>query len=457
MTNRRKRQQSSSSIMLRNLITMVTILTVSLGVCIIIAVGHQLLEEVHQTTNQITTSLEKTYIDGDDDWQEWRRNNTLDTSASFVYIHNLQKDDNGARYFSPNTEHILQIKPIKIPFISHLYYRPDFGFLYHRVVHAKGIYYTLWQSMHSQLEILLRVILVTAILLGVTLIIMPLYIRRLTKHLTDPIVNLSQNTKIIASAEEPGSMRLPVPEQPTEVTDLATNFNELLVMLNKRQEQQKLFVMNAAHELRTPIATIRSHAQLIERHGKDHPEIIEKSVRYITDESRQMQQLIDELLALSRADQLVLDVHDIDLSNMIANTVQSLNNTFPQKFITTIKPNVHMIGNANAIDQILNSLLTNASKYSPEDSTIEIQLETNAQENYVITIKDQGQGISNEDKAHIFERFYRSAEVRGSVKGTGLGLAIADQLIKLMGGTIQVKDNHPQGSVFILTIPAHTT
>jgi signal transduction histidine kinase len=122
----------------------------------------------------------------------------------------------------------------------------------------------------------------------------------------------------------------------------------------------------------------------------------------------------------------------------------------------TIKPDVHMVGNANAIDQILNSLLTNASKYSSEDSTIEIQLETNSLGDYVIAIKDQGQGISDEDKAHIFERFYRSAEVRGSVKGTGLGLAIADQLIKLMGGTIQVKDNRPQGSVFILTIPAHS-
>lgn len=457
MMKHRKQQQSSATIMLRNLITMVMILTVSLGVCIIIAVGHQLLEEVQQTTDHITTSLKKANIDGDDDWQEWRRNNTLDTSASYVYVHNLRQDAKRERYFSPNAQHILQIKPVKVPFIPNLYYRPAFGFLYHRVVHAKGIYYTLWQSMHAQLEVLLRVILVTAILLGVTLIIMPLYIRRLTKRLTNPIADLSQNTKIIATAKEPGSMRLPVPEQPTEVTELATNFNELLAMLDKRQEQQRLFVMNAAHELRTPIATIRSHAQLIERHGKAHPEIIEKSVRYITDESRQMQQLIDELLALSRADQLVLDVHDIDLSSIIANTVQSLNNTFPQKFITTIKPDVHMVGNANAIDQILNSLLTNASKYSSEDSTIEIQLETNSLGNYVIAIKDQGQGISDEDKAHIFERFYRSAEVRGSVKGTGLGLAIADQLIKFMGGTIQVKDNHPQGSVFILTIPAYTT
>nr|WP_257593999.1 histidine kinase dimerization/phospho-acceptor domain-containing protein [Lactiplantibacillus plantarum] len=74
------------------------------------------------------------------------------------------------------------------------------------------------------------------------------------------------------------------------------------------RSSKKLFVMNAAHELRTPIATIRSHAQLIERHGKDHPEIITKSVGYITEESRQMQHLIDELLQLSRADRLALDL-----------------------------------------------------------------------------------------------------------------------------------------------------
>lgn len=447
-----QRNQSSAAIMLRSLMTMVTVLTLVLGLLIILTVGHQLIAEVHSTTTNITNSLTKVNIDGDDDWKSWRKNSTLDTSASYVYVHNRRQDATTEYYFSPNARDLLKVKPVKIPLVRNVYYRPGFGFLYHRTVHARGITYTLWQNMFSQLAVLFRVIEVTGILLILTLLVAPLYIRRLTKRLTGPVSGLSRTTRTIAASKEPGSMKLPVPSRPTEVTELATNFNELLSMLNERQEQQKLFVMNAAHELRTPIATIRSHAQLIERHGKAHPEIIEKSVRYITEESRQMQQLIEELLALSRADRLVLEVSNVDLSAAVATTVQKLNSTFPQTFKTDITPNIHLTGNENAIEQILNSILTNASKYSPDDSTIEVNLVQNSDSSSQIDIKDQGRGISNEDKKHIFERFYRSADVRGSVSGTGLGLAIAVQLTELIGGELNVKDNHPTGTIFTLTM-----
>lgn len=457
MKKGKQRNQSSAAIMLRSLITMVVVLTLALGLMIILAVGHQLLREVASNTVNITNSLIKVNIDGDDDWKSWRKNSTLDTSASYVYVHNRRKDAKTEYYFSPNARDLLKVKPVKVPLVPHVYYRPGFGFLYHRLVHARGISYTLWQNMYSQLAVLFRVIEVTGFLLILTLLVAPLYIRRLTKRLTDPVSSLSQTTKVIVAAKEPGSMKLPVPNRPMEVSELATNFNELLSKLDKRQEQQKLFVMNAAHELRTPIATIRSHAQLIERHGKEHPEIIEKSVRYITEESRQMQQLIEELLALSRADRLVLEVQTLDLSAVVANTVQKMTETFPQTFKTEIAPNVHLTGNENAIEQILNSILTNASKYSPKDSTIEISLIQTEDGDSQIAIKDQGRGISDEDKAHIFERFYRSADVRGSVSGTGLGLAIASQLTELLGDDLSVKDNHPTGTIFTLKITSSST
>ncbi|MFC6254163.1 sensor histidine kinase [Secundilactobacillus hailunensis] len=453
----RQRSQSSAAIMLRSLVTMVLVLTLALSLVIILAVGHQLLTEVSLTTRNITNSLTKANIDGTDDWQNWRRNSTLNTSASYVYVHNRREDAKTEYYFSPNARYLLKVKPVKVPLIHNVYFRPGFGFLYHRMVHTRGITYTLWQNMYSQLAVLFRVIQVTGLLLILTLLVTPLYIRRLTKRLTGPVSGLSQTTKVITAAKEPGSMKLPVPKQPTEVTELATNFNELLAMLDERQEQQKLFVMNAAHELRTPIATIRSHAQLIERHGKEHPEIIGKSVRYITEESRQMQQLIEELLALSRADRLVLDVAELDLSAVVTNTVQKITGTFPQTFKTDITPNVQLTGNENAIEQILNSILTNASKYSPADSTIEINLLQTSKGTSQISVKDQGRGISDDDKPHIFERFYRSADVRGSVAGTGLGLAIASQLTTLIGGELTVSDNHPSGSVFTLAINSNAS
>ncbi|MHA5176465.1 sensor histidine kinase [Oenococcus oeni] len=446
----KKNKQSSAAIMLHSLMRFIIIVTLLLGAAIIIAVGHQLLEEVQTTTSHITASLKQTDIDGDDDWESWRKNSTLDTSATYVYVHNKRADAKVSQYFSPHAEKVLKVTPTKVPFLTNVYYHPGIGLLYHRMVHARGIYCTLWQNMNPQLAVLLRVIEVTAILLAVTLLATPLYIRRLTKRLTDPLTTLSHTTQMIAGAKEPGAMRLPVPAQPTEVTELAGNFNELLSMLNERQEQQKLFVMNAAHELRTPIATIRSHAQLIERHGENHPEIITKSVGYITEESRQMQQLIDELLQLSCADRLALDLTPLDLSATVTTIMQKIAGTFEQTAITEIQPDIHITGNESAIEQILVNLVTNAAKYSPAASQITVTLTQQANEAAALAVKDQGSGISAEDKSHIFERFYRSADVRGTVAGTGLGLAIATQLAQLSNSELTVADDQPQGTIFTL-------
>ena len=209
-------------------------------------------------------------------------------------------------------------------------------------------------------------------------------------------------------------------------------------------------MMNAAHELRTPIATIRSHAQLIERHGKDHPEIITKSVGYITEESRQMQHLIDELLQLSRADRLALDLTPLDLSATVTTIMQKIAGTFEQTVTTEIQPDIHITGNESAIEQILVNLVTNAAKYSPAASQITVTLTQQANEAAALAVKDQGSGISAEDKSHIFERFYRSADVRGTVAGTGLGLAIATQLAQLSNSELTVADDQPQGTIFTL-------
>lgn len=432
----KKNKQSSAAIMLRSMMRFIIIVTLLLGAAIIIAVGHQLLEDVQTTTSHITASLKQTDIDGDDDWESWRKNSTLDTSATYVYVHNKRADAKVSQYFSPHAEKVLKVTPTKVPFLTNVYYRPGIGLLYHRMVHARGIYYTLWQNTNPQL--------------AVTLLATPLYIRQLTKRLTDPLTTLSHTTQMIAGAKEPGTMRLPVPAQPTEVTELAGNFNELLSMLNERQEQQKLFVMNAAHELRTPIATIRSHAQLIERHGKDHPEIITKSVGYITEESRQMQHLIDELLQLSRADRLALDLTPLDLSATVTTIMQKIAGTFEQTVTTEIQPDIHITGNESAIEQILVNLVTNAAKYSPAASQITVTLTQQANEAAALAVKDQGSGISAEDKSHIFERFYRSADVRGTVAGTGLGLAIATQLAQLSNSELTVADDQPQGTIFTL-------
>lgn len=114
----KKNKQSSAAIMLRSMMRFIIIVTLLLGAAIIIAVGHQLLEDVQTTTSHITASLKQTDIDGDDDWESWRKNSTLDTSATYVYVHNKRADAKVSQYFSPHAEKVLKVTPTKVPFLT---------------------------------------------------------------------------------------------------------------------------------------------------------------------------------------------------------------------------------------------------------------------------------------------------------------------------------------------------
>lgn len=440
--------QDSASIMLRSFLLMITVVIVISSATTILAVGHQLLETSQSNSDNIIKNLKTTVIDGNHDWKTWRFNSTLNTSTSYVHVHNMRKDATETNYYSPGTQKLLQVKLTKVPLVKNLYYRPHSGFLLFNTGHAKGIDYQLWTKLNAQFAVLERVLLVVFIILILTLLISPLYIRLIAVRLTGPLKQLTSSAEQISTRNQ-ATESLPVPTSPTEVTNLANSFNRLLSRLFQQTEKEKLFVANAAHELRTPIATIQSHAQLIRRRGQAHPEIIANSVSYINDESHQMATLIEELLTLSRADRMQLDFQLYDLSQSMQLLIDKLAAVTPQKIIATIPTQIKVTAHQASIEQIMTNLINNASKYAPTTSEIKVTLQQKG-ERITIQVADQGRGISATDKAHIFERFYRASEVRGAIKGTGLGLAIAQQLAELNQVTVTVADNQPQGTIFTL-------
>ncbi|MCI1634176.1 MAG: HAMP domain-containing histidine kinase [Liquorilactobacillus nagelii] len=446
-----KKNQNSDSIMLRSFLLLLTVVIVGFSIITSVAVGHQLLETSRTTSNNIIKSLKRTVIDSDHDWKQWRFNSLLDTSTSYVRVRNTRRHITTQNYYSPGTRSLLKIKPQKIFFIHGLYYRPHVGFLLYNTGHAKGISYGLWTKLNSQLEILERVIIITAVVLVLILLTLPLYIRVIAQRLTGPLSQLTKTAETISIKKIQTVDKLPVPETPTEVKNLALSFNRLLTNLYSKTKKEKDFVANAAHELRTPIATIRSHVQLIKRHGRDHPEIVQDSLHYIYKESEQMSILIDDLLALSRADKMTLIYHNYDLSASLQQIAQEIAQLAPQKIITRIPAQVKITGHSKSISQIIIILLTNASKYSAKDSVIELSLKKEADQ-IIIQVADHGIGVAAQDKKHIFERFYRASDVRGTIAGTGLGLAIAQQLSLLNHFQLTVEDNHPQGSIFSLIL-----
>ncbi|EJF01638.1 sensor histidine kinase [Liquorilactobacillus mali] len=444
-----KKEQKSDSIMLRSFLLLITAIIVSFSIITVFAVGHQLLETSRATSDNIIKSLERTVIDSDHDWKQWRFNSTLNTSTSYVHVRNIRRHAKTRNYYSPDAKSLLKIKPQNLFLIHGLYYRPKIGFLLYNTGHAKGIKYSLWIKLDSQVEILERVIIITAIVLVLTLLTLPLYIRLIAQRLTGPLSQLTKSAEAISVKKIQTADKLPIPEAPTEVKQLATSFNRLLTSLYDKTEKEKIFVSNAAHELRTPIATIQSHVQLIQRHGHDHPEIVYDSLDYVYQEAAQMTKLIEELLTLSRTDKMTLILQKYDISQSLQKLIKELNLLFPQQIITHIPTKMIVKGHQKSIEQILIILLNNASKYSPKNSVIEVTLEKNDNK-LIIKVADHGRGITEQDKKHIFERFYRADDIRGSITGTGLGLAIAQQLTLLNHATLRVANNQTQGTVFSL-------
>lgn len=440
-------KQNSAAIILRSFLAMLIVITVLSSGMTVLATGHQLLVNTSVNSTNIVHSLKQRDIDSDDDWENWRVNSTLNTATSYVRVHNDRSDAAVRYYYSPGAKSLLDGHPHKIPFFTHLYYEPGFGFLYHATGDAYKIHYQLWTNMNAQFELLGRIVLVAGLVLLATLIISPFYIRFFTKRLTEPLANLTDSAENAIQNPSREKLQLPVPDKPTETTTLALSFNSLLSRQHEQTEKEKTFISNAAHELRTPIATIRSHAQLIERRGKTHPEVIAKSVQYIDDESHQMETLVEELLALTRADRAVLDFTTFDLSASLTTLAQNTAPLLPQQLITNIAPDVQLTANETSVTQIITNLLNNASKYAAPETTITLTLKQ-ITDQILIQVSDQGAGIAAEDKPHIFERFYRSSTVRGTIAGTGLGLAIVAELAALNDAQVTVNDNDPQGSVF---------
>lgn len=439
----------------RRFVVMLVLMALIMGGAVFGTVGYQLVKQTEQSSRQMNRSLNRSFIDDKPDWNYWQKSSPLNTRSTYVRVFKSHKYDPDSTFYSPNTKKFLKTKHYQFPIFSALDYTPGYGITYYRSGHHSGFYSEIWMSLTPIMTVLFSVLVVTVVVALLMIAFGWVYVRRTARKITEPLASLN------VAAQEQAQTRtikaaLPVPDRPLEVAQLAKSFNELLSVINQKATQERHFISNAAHELRTPIAAIRGHVQLVERRGEEHPEIIPRSIKFIDEESNRMQKLVNSLLTLSRADRGVLKLAYVDVSPLINETAEEERAVLKQPLTITGDQPAVVNGNAESIQQILAALLDNAGKYSPADQPITLvlaQTETAVE----IRIQDLGLGISDEDKSHIFERFYRvdSARTR-DIGGTGLGLAIVDQLVKLNDATIHVEDNQPQGSQFVLRFPRVT-
>ncbi|MTV81734.1 HAMP domain-containing sensor histidine kinase [Secundilactobacillus folii] len=222
--------------------------------------------------------------------------------------------------------------------------------------------------------------------------------------------------------------------------------------------KQRDFSANAAHELRTPLTVIQNQLEylLTKPKARVMDEIDEVSTAL--DEVRHMQTLTNRLLMLARSDSNVIQLNktDVDLAPWLTNILKPYSDiamSQHKSFQSTIDLKGHGTLDPDLIHQVLTILLDNAIKYTPEHGTVSVKA-TKVRDNLQLEVADTGAGVPDDEKGKIFDRFYRTDKSRNSkTGGNGLGLAIAQWIVSQHHGKILVRDHHPHGAVFVVSLP----
>ncbi len=244
-----------------------------------------------------------------------------------------------------------------------------------------------------------------------------------------------------------------------EVGRLATTFNAMLTELESAYRQleqalqaQRRFVADASHELRTPLTTIRGNIELLRREppidAKEQADVLADT----KDEAERLIRLINQLLVLARADAgRALRHEPLPIRPLIEDACRQAGLLAPQRTILFDAPfETSVLGDRDALKQVLLILLDNAIAHTPPSATISVTTAL-ADHSVTISVRDTGPGIALDLLPHIFERFYRGDASR-SGGGTGLGLSIAKELVQAQEGTLTVESQVGQGSVFTVML-----
>ncbi|WP_150269895.1 sensor histidine kinase [Paenibacillus tepidiphilus] len=252
------------------------------------------------------------------------------------------------------------------------------------------------------------------------------------------------------------SQRLQVPAAEDELHQLAETFNGLLQRLEVSFEQQRRFIADASHELKTPLAIIEGHANMIQRWGRSSPEVLAESLGFMTEETGRMKELISQLLLLAEAEQALPET--------------GAGYCFPDEILAELLPQLARINpgvtlqaepgaqtaalpvqmNEAACRRVLRNIIENALKYTPDGGKVSVDLHADGGQVEVV-VADTGIGIPPAHLPHIFDRFYRAEGSRNRAGGgSGLGLAIVKALMERYGGSVTLESTVGKGTVVTL-------
>ncbi|MGG9992538.1 cell wall metabolism sensor histidine kinase VicK [Streptococcus suis] len=229
----------------------------------------------------------------------------------------------------------------------------------------------------------------------------------------------------------------------------------------KEERERRLFVSNVSHELRTPLTSVKSYLEALDE-GALTESVAPSFVKVSLDETNRMMRMITDLLSLSRIDNQVGQI-DVELINFTAfvtfilNRFDQMKNADSDKVYTIVRDYqispIWVEIDTDKMTQVLDNILNNAIKYSPDGGTITFSMKTTDSQ-LIVSVSDEGLGIPKVDLPRIFDRFYRVDKARSRAQGgTGLGLAIAKEIVKQHKGFIWAKSEYGHGSTFTIVLP----
>ncbi len=218
----------------------------------------------------------------------------------------------------------------------------------------------------------------------------------------------------------------------------------------KFSAQQQNFMMAITHELKTPIAVAQLNLETLQKRKLEEDKQ-QKLIANTLQEANRLNTLCNNILFTSQLDAggYSVNFQELNLTDIVETCVDDCKSRFPERVITeAIEENRLMQGDPFLLQMLVNNLLENALKYSPKNMPIHVSLSFTANKN-VLSIADLGQGIEDQEKKKVFDKFYRSgSENTRKAQGTGLGLYLCKKIAETHNGYISVTDNQPNGSIF---------
>lgn len=258
-------------------------------------------------------------------------------------------------------------------------------------------------------------------------------------------------------AEGDLSARIPAAVSGSEMAQLAHDVNQMIERLSALLSSQQEFIAHAAHELRSPLTTLYGELSHALRRSRD-ADSYQRSIAEALDSTRKLKLLAEELLTLARLDAAPPEPTELMMpKEIIAQAIHMVSSLAAEReVVVQVKGPAHPIsGRSQDIERLFRNLLENAIRYSPRGSSIEVALSEEPGW-LVVTVSDQGPGVPEADRSHIFKPFYRASRARADAEGgVGLGLTIARRIALSHGGDLTLASQQERGAQFVVLLPAN--